>query len=51
LVIPTPKAATFKTIITRANKYIPIARPIAAWIAKIQTNQNKRVFLIQMNNG
>jgi hypothetical protein len=51
LLIPIPKAAKFKTIITRAKRYIPIASPIAACIAKMHTNQNKRVFLIQMKNG
>ena len=51
LLIPIPKAARFKTIITRAKRYIPIASPITACIAKIHTNQNKRVFLIQMKNG
>ena len=32
--IPTPNAARFSTIITRANRYIPIVSPIAACIAK-----------------
>jgi hypothetical protein len=50
LLIPIPNAARFKTIITRAKRYIPIASPITACIAKIHTNQNKRVFLIQMKN-
>jgi hypothetical protein len=49
--IPTPNAARFSIIITRANRYIPIVSPIAVCIAKMQTNQRNRVFLIQMKTG
>ena len=43
--IPTPNAARFSTIVTRANRYIPIVSPIAACIAKMQTSQKNRVFI------
>jgi hypothetical protein len=49
--IPTPSAAKFSTIITSANRYIPIVSPIAACIAKMQASQKNRVFLIQMKTG
>ena len=49
--IPTPNAARFSTIITRANRYIPIVSPMAACIAKMQTSQKNRVFFIQMKTG
>src|SRR4051812_3475551 len=37
--VAEPNADRFRTIMTKANRYIPIASPIAACIAKIQTNQ------------
>ena len=49
--IPTPNAARFSKIMTRANRYIPIVSPMAACITKMQTSQRNRVFFIQMKTG
>src|SRR4029079_2841020 len=51
MLIPMPNAARFSTIITRANRYIPIVSPIAACIVKMHTNQKNRVFFIPIKNG
>jgi len=48
---PGPKAAMFNTIITQANRYIPIINPIPACKANTPTNQISRVFRGQMKTG
>src|SRR4030095_556205 len=46
-----PNAATLRTIITSAKRYIPIIKPIPACIAQMQLNQILRVLLLQMKKG
>src|ERR1700731_3713370 len=46
-----PNAAIFKTIMTSANKYIPIVRPIAICIPRTHISQIIRVFFSQMKTG
>src|SRR6266446_4919605 len=46
-----PNAARFMTIMMSAKRYNPNINPMAAFIAKMQTSQMRRVFLIQMKIG
>src|SRR5262249_54839260 len=48
---PGPKAAVFKTIMIKANRYIPIAIPIITCILIIEAKHRIRVFRGQMRNG
>src|ERR1700730_2635465 len=46
-----PNAATFKTIMMPAKRYMPINSPIPTCMPRIAVNQGNRVFLGQIKNG
>src|SRR5215467_1429625 len=48
---PGPNAATLRTIMMSAKRYIPIATPIPTCIAQMQISQIFLVLLFQIKNG
>src|SRR5712692_2068757 len=49
--LPGAKAATFRTIMITAKRYIPIVSPIATCVPQMHANQIARVRRCQMKNG
>src|SRR5439155_5590286 len=50
-ITPGPNAATLRTIMMSAKRYIPIVSPIPAFTSQIQISQIFRILLFQMKNG
>ena len=48
---PGPNAATLRTIMTSAKRYIPMVTPIPTCIAQMQISQIFLVLLCQIKNG